>query len=541
MSGGSVVNQWGATTAQDPGDPQPGLLPLGLALDSGSSTGGGSGTPTAGNWLFAVAAWRQDAGSVPTIAFNSTVNIRDDARNFWIPLSVVAPETGIVRTSVWMAPAARAPEYVFASPTGYQSALALSVLEVTADVPWYEVASIASTYTNQGTSVTVSQDPASGLFTVGAIAYDLSTLSPTFGHTGFTEEAQVTASNGIDHTGDLILTPFTGTTTGSSMTLSASGGSADWAEVLVAVHGVTDAIGFPYTLELENWPALICEMACGATLNANWSFDTGIVPWTGQNGAGVAASDLFTFGNSAGSLVLTPSGSDSGQGTISENIQIVAQQPPSSVYTATYTATYEPGGAGTTGPGPVAYDLTAWVNVPAGWSGGVALGVQWYDSTDTFISSTDTVDAVTGALQELTLTADAPANAATAQMFVSLSGAGTPATTNLMYVSYASLAIPGAFGAVPEDQIDWMDLSGRTITQEAIQLSRGIQYEQQSLEAGTMEIVLADNDGYLTAGQQPVAVLSQCGADGRAGPAARHLAPVGHPVRRACSPASPTT
>ena len=286
------------------------------------------------------------------------------------------------------------------------------------------------------------------------------------------------------------------------MTLAASesGGDADWAEVLITVHGVSDAIACPYELQLPNWPALICEMACGATLNENWSFDTGISPWAEVDSAGLAASGVYTFGNSAGSLLVTPSGSNPNPGAISEVITIPAQQPPSSLYTGTYTAVYEPGGTAGEGAGPVAYDATAWVNIPSGWAGGVTLGVSWLNSSGASISDTTQNFTVTGALQELALTATAPANAASAQLFVEFAGVSDPPATALMYIAYASLAIPGAFGAVPEDQIDWIDMSGRTITQEAIQLSRGIQYEQQSLEAGTAEIVLADNDGYLTAG-----------------------------------------
>ena len=44
------------------------------------------------------------------------------------------------------------------------------------------------------------------------------------------------------------MVPFTATTTGSPMTLAAAGSGeteADWGEVLIVVHGVTDAIAFP--------------------------------------------------------------------------------------------------------------------------------------------------------------------------------------------------------------------------------------------------------------------------------------------------------
>ena len=469
--------------------------------------------PRRGNWLFAVCAWRQDAGTAGVLQYPSTVTVCDDAHNFWIPVTVVPPQTGIMRAAVWMAPAFRVPEFVFASPTAYQSALTVLVFEVEADCPWYEVASIASVYTNQGTSITGSQAPASGLFSVGVVVWDLNDITVTLTDAGWTPLAEVVTANGSDHTGDLSMQPFYATTTGSTMTLAASGtGTADWAEVLITVHGVSDAIAFPYAglVQISNWPALICEMACGAILNENWAFNAGISPWTAESGT-VAPSDLFTFGNSAGSLLVTPNGGED-PGAVSELIQVPAQQPASSVYTAAYTADYEPGGGAGEGAGPVTYDLSAWITVPSGWADGTQIGVIWYNSSQ--VEITDAFSAVlpvTGALQQLTYSAVAPPATAYAQLYVILNG--TPGDTVLMYVGFASLAIPGARGATPDDQIYWTDLSDRTYTLEPIRISRSIQYEQQSLEAGTLEIPLNDNDGYLTPGNQQSPYYPYAGDD----------------------------
>lgn len=487
--GGTVVNQWSGAFSRSAVSTEPSLGPLDLALDATTSVGGGSGVPTAGNWLFAISAWRQDTGTAGTLQYPSTVNIRDDVHNFWIPVSVVAPETGIVRTSVWMAPAVREPAYVFASPTAYQAAVTLTILEVEADCPWYSVAATVAASTNQGTSVTASQDPASGLFSVGVIAYDLNTLTVTFTHTGWTEQTPVVTS-ASGHSADLTMTPFTAATTGSSMTLSASGtgGNADWAEVLITVHGVSDAIAFPYQglLQMENWPALITEMACGQTLNANWSFAAGVSPWTGSSNATLAASGLFTFGNSPGSMVITPDGSTAQPGAKTEEFGGVV-------------------------PG-VAYAMAAWVTVPAGWASGVQIGVDWFTSGGSFISSSfQSPVTVTGSQQQLVFSAIAPATAAKGQMFAQFQG--TPAATNLMYVAYAAAGIPNAYGNIPDDQIQWIDVSSRTITQEGTRIARGIQYEQQSLEAGTLEIALANNDGAFTQGNQQSPYYPAAGDD----------------------------
>ena len=50
---------------------------------------------------------------------------------------------------------------------------------------------ITSAYTNQGTSVTDSQAPATGLFSVGVIAWDLNDLTVTLTDAGWTTLAEV--------------------------------------------------------------------------------------------------------------------------------------------------------------------------------------------------------------------------------------------------------------------------------------------------------------------------------------------------------------
>ena len=490
-SGGDVINQWNGSFSRFLASDIPPLSPLAVPLNASSFAGGsGDGAPEGdGNWLFAICAWRQDAGVFGVLQYPSTVSIRDDAHNFWIPVNVVPPDTGIVRCSVWMAPAFRVPQFVFASPTAYQSALTVAIFEVTANVPWYEVAAYANAWTNQGAAVGQSQDPASGLFSFGVVAWDDNADPVTFSDAGWTVQASVITSNGSDATGDLTMVPFTATTTGSPMTLAAAGSGeteADWGEVLITVHGVTDAIAFPYAgaQQISNWPALITEMACGGVLNQNWSFNPGISPWESANEAAVAASDLYTFGNSAGSLLVTP-GEFGDQGCVSENVPVTPFSP---------------------------YALTAQVTVPSGWAGSVQTVALWYNSgASNIATSTAATVAVTGSAQQIPGTVWAPASAATCRFQVYL--AGSSPTTALMYVGYASLATPGAYGAVPDDQLNWTDLSGRTFTKEAIRISRGIQYEQQSLEAGTLEIPLADNDGYLTPGNQQSPYYPYAGDD----------------------------
>lgn len=493
MPGGSAVNQWNAgisvTFAQGAGaiPPLPALSVLSVPLTPAAAVSG-TGNPTAGNWLFAVASWRQDSGTAGVLQYPSTVTITDDAHNFWVPLCVTPPGTGILRTAVWMAPAARVPQNVFASPTAFQQAVTLIVWEYQADCPWYSVTAVASNFTNQGTSVTQSFTPPSGVLALGAIAYDNNSTTVTFTSTGWLAGTAVSTTDGLDHLADITLTPFVATAPGTALTLAASntGGNQDYSVTMISVHGVADTIAFPYQslVQAENWPALVTEMACGQTLNANWTFTTGISPWTGNNGATVAASTLYPSAPGGSSMVITPNGSSSSQAAISEEVAGIV---PFSTYI-----------------------VTAEITVPAGYAAGALLAINWLTAGGGAISTSSSgVLTVTGSTQQVTFSAAAPLTAAKAQAFVGYQG--TPAATALMYVGYASLGIPGVLGNTPLDQIEWIDLSGRQITQEDIKIGRGIQYENQSLEAGTMELALANNDGAFTAGNQASAFFPFAG------------------------------
>ena len=55
------------------GTTAPELQSTPIALTSGTSVGGGSGTPTAGNWLICIAGWNQNVAPL-----QSTVGVGDD-------------------------------------------------------------------------------------------------------------------------------------------------------------------------------------------------------------------------------------------------------------------------------------------------------------------------------------------------------------------------------------------------------------------------------------------------------------------------------
>ena len=96
-----------------------------LALDAGTSVGGGSGTPTAGNWLICLAGMNEQA---TTSGF--TVGCADDIHSYWRPAKI-STGTALTRTSVWYtANTARIASDVYVAPNGAFDALSVLVIEV---------------------------------------------------------------------------------------------------------------------------------------------------------------------------------------------------------------------------------------------------------------------------------------------------------------------------------------------------------------------------------------------------------------------------
>jgi len=152
----SVVNQWQGTVAQNPvfGPSLPALAGVTLPLTPASSVGGGSGTATAGNWLFAICGWRQAPGSPP-----ATINAADDTHGWWRP-SAPSLATGITRTTIWYTPnigqVTTVPACVYVAPDGYVAGLAVLVIEVAGLGPWDLVPGMAVNYAASASTLTLA-------------------------------------------------------------------------------------------------------------------------------------------------------------------------------------------------------------------------------------------------------------------------------------------------------------------------------------------------------------------------------------------------
>lgn len=152
-----VVNQWSGTEAQPSafGYIPPATLSADVALVPAASVGGGSGRPTAGNWLFVAVGWRPLAGAGPV-----TISVQDDGHQWWRP-GQPSSGTGLVRCAAWLQPNIGAatgipPATVYVSPLGPVASLAVLVVEVAQLGPWDHRYAATTAYNPATRSLTMS-------------------------------------------------------------------------------------------------------------------------------------------------------------------------------------------------------------------------------------------------------------------------------------------------------------------------------------------------------------------------------------------------
>ncbi|MFG1776609.1 hypothetical protein ACGFIG_09290 [Micromonospora sp. NPDC049048] len=154
------------------------------------------------------------------------------------------------------------------------------------------------------------------------------------------------------------------------------------------------------------------EESIGRALNADTSFESGSVGgWTGQNAA-VAVSSTFARTGTY-SLRVTPVGGVSPAAPRSEAIPVVA-------------------GA--------AYVATSWMYSPTGWAAGASTTIDWSDAGGSLLSSSlgSVVAVPAGVWTQYQTVAVAPAGAVSARLRARM--AGTPASTDVLYVDDVSIA-----------------------------------------------------------------------------------------------------
>ena len=105
-----------------------------------------------GDWMIAVITIRQ-----PVTGFGTSVTVSDDVHNWWEPVGAPTADSspsGLVRTVIWAAPAARAASWVQVAPTGPYVSLAYAVYDVAGLGPGWSPAFIGQAHASSATSLT---------------------------------------------------------------------------------------------------------------------------------------------------------------------------------------------------------------------------------------------------------------------------------------------------------------------------------------------------------------------------------------------------
>ncbi len=235
-------------------------------------TAGNSGT--AGNWMGAVWAVRQEPGGTP-----ATCAVGDDAHNYWEPVGPpngTSSANGAVRCGMWTARSPRAAGDAYLSWTADVASAILIVFEVSGLAPWESLSAIITNFANAAAalgSLSLAA-PASQALLITACASDSSLSTVSLGGGGWSSvtSSSPVISNGTDHTGDLELSAMWQVVTGSASPAWTASPACDLAG-LAAMILVTGTAPVPAS---QSWPMVQLLAGFGSGAGTPWDQ----VAWT---------------------------------------------------------------------------------------------------------------------------------------------------------------------------------------------------------------------------------------------------------------------
>jgi len=452
------------------GIPDPGTLSLPVPVSNFT-----------GDWLFAIISWRQAPGTPPV-----TWSVGDDAlgltgtpgHNWWDPLGNPAGTSsgsGVTRTAVWVAPAARACSTVYIAPTDFYLSVACTVLDVAGMQPWYTLTGIDTAYVNSALSLPglTLGAPSGPAFLITACSSDVITDTISRSGAGWTSLPTLTATNGTDLTSDLKQTPAWQVTSSSSSAGYSSSSGQDLSGVLGGVLVSAQKPGQPS----RYWPVTIAEMAPGSGIGS--PPDT--LAWVATTARYLKMSvtqgrqyELATLSTGEGTLLLdNPDGALLPPGT-GNFAGITAGTPyrlrtawPGGAWQVSFhgngstaaprisTGNIYPAAAGTV------YSASAWLSCSPYYASGCHLTMNFRQSGGTFISAVSS-SSVTGLAAALaTVSGTAPANTGLIELVIAATG--TPASTVTFYAAAVfSSGSPGYLFIPPA--ISWTAQDNATVS-----------------------------------------------------------------------------
>lgn len=255
----AIANQWAGSYFQPVTPPcGPAMQSVVIQLDSGTSVGGGTGTSTAGNWLFAVVGWQQDTALPPV-----TFGVGDDVHSWWRP-GPVSTSTGKSRAAIWYTPnIARQVNYVYVPPDGAGDGVTVLVAEVSGLGPWDTVTGTTANYAAAAKTLAMSLGAPSGsAFTIGTVSGDNASAGQAFSPAGWTGLHTVSVTNGTDTTCDSEITSAY-IVTSSSVSVSGSASTAEDLSGAILQVLATGTSPIPAGHN-PSWPYVKFEMGLGS-------------------------------------------------------------------------------------------------------------------------------------------------------------------------------------------------------------------------------------------------------------------------------------
>jgi hypothetical protein len=259
-----VVNQWAGSYGQGTTftSISSAFQSCVIQLNAASSVGGGTGTPTAGNWLFTIASWTQDP-SITTVH----IGTYDDIHSWWRQFPA-SSSSGNTRTGIsYTANLARVPGYVYVAPDASVAAVTVLVVEVSGLGPWDTVAGTGNGYAGAATSVSLSLSaPGAASFIIGAAGGDSTAAGQAFAPSGWTTLRTVSQSNGTNQLASSYLTPAYLASSSSSQSVSGTASTdTDLSGFLLAVY--TEGLDPVPAAQNPAWPWMIFEAGFGSGFN----------------------------------------------------------------------------------------------------------------------------------------------------------------------------------------------------------------------------------------------------------------------------------
>ena len=317
-----IVNQWagrygqGTTFTTVTSALQSCVVPLTHA----TSVGGGTGVPTAGNWLFVISSWTQ----LPSATGGVHVGVGDDVHE-WYREFRASFAAGITRTSIAYCPnigtfgSNIAPGYVYVAPDGEVAAINVLVVEVQGLGPWDTVSTASglpiTNYAAASTSLSLSlSTPPQASFVLAAFGGDNAGAGQNLGNlTTWNLLNVLSQTNGTNHLADNFLTAAAMPATSVAQSITASASTAEnLSGCMIAVY--TTGISPVLASQNPDWPYVVTEIGFGSGFNTpdseiTWT-DVSGRPWNYSETSGIQfqlgalqASDVtIEFDNGDGNL-----------------------------------------------------------------------------------------------------------------------------------------------------------------------------------------------------------------------------------------------